>query len=131
MNKKQTYNLARTLTLGPLFCLAACTVGPDFTPPDLSSVMQDEWQLEAGETDRFSQIRQPESAWWRQFSDAELASLIGRLHESSLPLAKARERIVEVNARQGVIEPMSIPAMTSFPARLFHPVRTSTSIPPV
>jgi NodT family efflux transporter outer membrane factor (OMF) lipoprotein len=104
MNKKQTYNLARTLTLGPLFCLAACTVGPDFTPPDLSSVMQDEWQLKAGETERFSQIRQPESAWWRQFSDAELASLIGRLHESSLPLAKARERIVEVNARQGVIE---------------------------
>ncbi len=97
------HSFAKSLAVGTLLFLQACTVGPDYKQPELDSVMQDKWQSEDGENEHFSQTRQPDALWWQQFDDPDLNALIEQLHASSLPLAQARERIVEVNAQQGVI----------------------------
>lgn len=94
---------AGVLLLGGAFFLQSCSVGPDYQQPDLASVLQDDWQVVRGENTTFRENRQPDILWWQQFEDAELNELIERLHSSSLPLVRARERIAEVNARQGVI----------------------------
>jgi len=94
--------LATIVLMGPLLCLQSCTVGPDYKKPDLAGVMQDKWQ-ETNEGNRFAADRQPDEQWWRQFHDDALTGLVDRLYSSSIPLAQARERIVEVNARQGVV----------------------------
>lgn len=83
--------------------LQSCTVGPDYQQPELDNVMQDEWLADAHQGGRLSQELQPDLFWWQKFKDAELDSLIEQLYASSLTLAQARERIVEVNAQQGVI----------------------------
>ncbi|MBU0961654.1 MAG: TolC family protein, partial [Proteobacteria bacterium] len=105
---KQMYWESKTFISLPLLCLLAfvvpgCTVGPDFQTPDISGLMQDEWQETDHDSGRFDNARQPESEWWQQFHDDQLSALINRLGSSSLALAQARERIVEVTARQGVI----------------------------
>jgi multidrug efflux system outer membrane protein len=104
MSLTTTGSLTRSMILSLFLCLQSCMVGPDFNEPDLTTVLQDEWQVQTGEAEQFSAAMQPESEWWQRFQDEELVSLISRLHDSSLALAQARERIVEVNARQGVTE---------------------------
>lgn len=104
---KQMYWDSKDFIALPLLCLLAvmpgCTVGPDFQTPDISGVMQDEWQETDSASGQFDKTRQPDSEWWQQFHDPQLSTLITRLGSSSLALAQARERIVEVTARQGVI----------------------------
>lgn len=98
--------LATIVLMGPLLCLQACSVGPDFQQPGLASVMEDDWlQIKQQKTtdNKFASDRQPDKQWWRQFQDEALNRLIERLFASNIPLARARERIVEVNARQGVV----------------------------
>lgn len=94
---------AGTIAFGTLLFLQSCTVGPDYQEPELNTVLQDEWQAENGEKAHFSKNQQPDVQWWQQFDDELLNQLIAKLHSSSLPLAQARERIVEVNAQQGVV----------------------------
>ncbi len=90
----------------PILCLllilSACTVGPDYREPDISSVMSDHWQAAGENKDLFDRHMQPLTTWWQQFNDPELSRLIDRLVSSSRALAEARQRIVEVSARQGV-----------------------------
>ena len=87
-----------------LFCLSACTVGPSYREPDVSEVLNEQW-LAAGQHEKqFDTTVQPLSAWWLQFNDQELSSLIERLVSSSLALAEARQRIIETSARQGVVD---------------------------
>jgi outer membrane protein, multidrug efflux system len=102
------YRVKKACTLLPLLYLivfiSGCTVGPDFEQPELSAVMQDEWQTTPEDSDQLDHLKQPDTAWWNQFHDDVLSNLITRLQSSSLALAQARERIVEITARQGIIE---------------------------
>ena len=98
----------KVCTTLPLLCMlvlvSGCTVGPDFKQPELSAVMQDTWQATSGGSEQLDRFRQPETDWWRQFHDDALTRLVSRLHASSLALAQARERIVEITARQGIVK---------------------------
>jgi NodT family efflux transporter outer membrane factor (OMF) lipoprotein len=104
MRPKQTIQF-RLLPLGlplllALVVVTGCTVGPDYRPPDMSSVMQQNWQAAGGKP--FAQ-GPPLVSWWRQFDDEQLTGLVRRLTSSSLALEEARQRVAEVNARYGVI----------------------------
>ncbi|MEE4166048.1 MAG: efflux transporter outer membrane subunit [Desulfocapsaceae bacterium] len=96
------------LTLIPILCLllilSACSVGPNYQEPDISSVMNEQWLVAGENRERFDPDRQPMTAWWQQFNDPELSRLIAQLVSSSRALAEARQRIVEVSARQGVVD---------------------------
>ncbi len=104
----QIYRVDIAYTLLILLCLfgfiSGCTVGPDFKQPELSAVMQDEWQTADNSSNKFAYLKQPDTAWWNQFHDDVLSNLVTRLQSSSLALAQARERVVETTARQGVTE---------------------------
>lgn len=89
--------------LGLESALLGCTVGPNFVTPDHSAVVDGEWEVAADSGTSFGYGVQADSAWWQQFADEELIGLIEQLHSSSLALSQARERIVEVMARQGVV----------------------------
>ncbi len=79
---------------------AGCTVGPDYQEPDLSQVMQKEWQTD--EKKQYS-YEQPSVSWWLQFNDQQLNDLIAKLFSSNLALKKAEQRIIQANARYGVV----------------------------
>ncbi|MFT5701833.1 MAG: multidrug efflux system outer membrane protein [Desulforhopalus sp.] len=104
MNKKELYRGVGVLwliflTIGTT---TSCTVGPDFEQPELESVMQEQWNtVEKGQ--HFSEFDQPFIRWWEQFNDDELTRLIEQVFSSSLALKQARQRVVEVSARQGVV----------------------------
>lgn len=84
--------------------VTGCAVGPDYHQPDVTALAHDEWKAAQQAPARFDLSRQPASSWWRQFDDAVLSGLITRLFASNRVLAGARERIVEVSARYGVVE---------------------------
>ncbi|HEX4199862.1 MAG TPA: efflux transporter outer membrane subunit [Caulobacteraceae bacterium] len=70
--------------------LAGCTVGPDYRPPDIPTppAYGDAAQINAPPASE-AQL----SAWWTQFNDPELNSLIGRALAGNLDLATAASRI--------------------------------------
>lgn len=99
----QTYAF---VILTPLFVLLSvitgCTVGPDYQPPDITAVMQNEWQAADSSKDQFD-LQQPHTSWWLLFQDDQLNRLIEQLFSSGLALREARQRVIEVSARQGVV----------------------------
>ena len=101
--QRASFFISRPL-LPLLFCLSACTVGPNYREPDVSEFMNEQWQSAGEHENQFDSTVQPMTAWWLQFNDQALSSLIEQLVSSSLALAEARQRIVEISARQGVID---------------------------
>jgi multidrug efflux system outer membrane protein len=80
-----------------LIVLGACTVvGPDHVPPevDLDPAWREEGPgLSAEEADL--------AAWWREFGDPKLASLVERALAGNLEVAAAVARILEARALRG------------------------------
>jgi multidrug efflux system outer membrane protein len=95
--------VVHTLLLPILAILSGCTVGQDYTPPEVQSMMQEEYQPPA-DTGLFSLERQPPELWWEQFHDKELSRLVAQVFTSNRALAQARQRVIEVSARKGVID---------------------------
>jgi NodT family efflux transporter outer membrane factor (OMF) lipoprotein len=87
-----------TLAAVALALTAGCTVGPDYHPPQVS--VPNHWSepLVGGETN----APVPLAAWWQNFHDAELDSLIQRAVQSNLDLRIARARVREARAQYGV-----------------------------
>jgi NodT family efflux transporter outer membrane factor (OMF) lipoprotein len=85
------------------FLLSGCMAGKDYVAPDLGAQMADVWNA-ATETGGVLDAGQPpEMYWWRQFEDETLTGLVEQLAGSNLALAEARERIVEAQARRGIV----------------------------
>jgi outer membrane protein, multidrug efflux system len=88
-----------TLMLG----VAACTVGPNFTPPkspDLSA-WNDRSAHAISPDARVSQQSNPDPEWWGGFGDPVLTTLIEKSISGNLDLQQALLRVVE--ARQGEV----------------------------
>ncbi|MES1951733.1 RND efflux system outer membrane lipoprotein [Salinisphaera sp. S4-8] len=66
---------------------AGCAVGPDYTTPATPPA-----QLQSLREGGFVE-RSPEAAWWQQFDDAELDSLITRALDANLDLQGALARV--------------------------------------
>ena len=101
--------------LAPL-TLAACSVGPDFAPPDpmlpRSSFFgkpEPEPPLPEPLADALPDSLDP--AWWRCFRDPELAALIARAAESNLDVKTATTRLFESRAQRGVAAAAAFPTI--------------------
>ena len=85
------------LVLG-LFALAGCAVGPNYHQPTVSTPPHWEAPLAGGETN--SAV--PVAAWWTNFHDSELDSLVDRAVQSNLDLRIAQARVREARAQYGI-----------------------------
>lgn len=93
--------LAPVLLLG----LAGCTVGPDYTPPDLS--VPDTWRVSAIEG--LAEGEANLQTWWSGLGDPTLEDLIRRAESANLDLEAATARISETRARLGVARGRRMP----------------------
>ena len=79
--------------------LAACTVGPDYTPPGDSGVPG--WKDSEATTPFVAAQSDPDPKWWNAFRDPVLTALIDRAIGGNLDVQQAVLRVVE--ARQGIV----------------------------
>ncbi|HKW28819.1 MAG TPA: efflux transporter outer membrane subunit [Verrucomicrobiae bacterium] len=84
----------------PLLAVLAggCAVGPDYQRPAVNTPARWSEPLAGGETN----APVPLTAWWRNFNDPELESLIDRAVPSNLDLRIAQARVREARAQYGI-----------------------------
>ncbi len=99
--------ILRTIALAPpLLALSACTVGPDYAPPDAPTLMPESWAADDTPGPSADIAR-----WWTLLGDDELAKLIDRAFTSNLTLAIARERVIVARARRGIENADRLPTL--------------------
>jgi multidrug efflux system outer membrane protein len=84
--------LRRVLPVSLGLLLSACAVGPDYRAPQPEPA-----RIAAAQTAQFSAAG-PEAAWWHEFGDPELDSLVTRALGANLDLAAAQARVHEARA---------------------------------
>jgi NodT family efflux transporter outer membrane factor (OMF) lipoprotein len=75
-----------------------CAVGPNYQRPAVSAPAQWSTALAGGETNSAVEL----AAWWKNFHDRELESLINRAVQSNLDLQIAQSRVREARAQYGI-----------------------------
>lgn len=86
--------------LAAVALLAACTVGPDYEPPDLTvETVPDRWRTTV-ETEMAADTTDLEM-WWVSFNDSLLTELIKRSELGNLGLQAAVGRVAEARAIRG------------------------------
>ncbi len=81
--------------------LSACTVGPDYHPPQMQT--PDGWSEKGrGVVDAAAADTAAVSQWWTLFGDQQLNSLIERAAGANKDLRIAEARIREARARRGI-----------------------------
>jgi NodT family efflux transporter outer membrane factor (OMF) lipoprotein len=75
-----------------------CAVGPNYQSPAVSAPTQWSEPLAGGETNAPASL----TAWWRNFNDPELGSLIDRAVRSNVDLRIAQARVREARAQYGI-----------------------------
>ena len=87
--------------LAAVSLLAACTVGPDYEPPDFTAeTVPDRWRTTV-ETEMAADTTDLE-LWWVSFNDSLLTELIKRSEFGNLNLQAAVGRVAEARAIRGV-----------------------------
>lgn len=109
------------LTLVALLAVlaAGCAVGPNYQRPAVSAPTQWTEPLAGGETNAPAAL----SAWWKNFHDPELDSLIDRAVQSNLDLQIAQARVREARAQYGIAVANFLPTVDASGAY----ARTETS----
>jgi NodT family efflux transporter outer membrane factor (OMF) lipoprotein len=79
-------------------CANMPSVGPDYHKPATKTPAQWSEPLAGGETNAAAAT----AAWWKNFHDAELDSLISRATQSNLDLKIAQARVREARAEYGI-----------------------------
>ncbi len=79
-------------------CANIPSVGPDYHRSTTKAPTQWAEPLAGGETNRATTV----AAWWKNFSDPELNSLIDRAVQSNLDLRVAQARVREARAQYGI-----------------------------
>jgi NodT family efflux transporter outer membrane factor (OMF) lipoprotein len=104
----------RLLPLALTISLAACTVGPDFAPPD------PEAQVPAGFNDTarapnaaVTMQAQPDPLWWTQFGDPVLNGLVKRTIAGNPGLQQAVLRIAQSRQNEAATRGAALPAISA------------------
>lgn len=87
--------------------LAACTVGPDFRPPDPGA--PGGWGPERADVRSRTTPGEADPQWWTRFHDPELSSLVGRVAAQNLDLQTAAERVLQSRAQRAVVASQGLP----------------------
>lgn len=99
----------RLITAGVLL-LSACTVGPDYIPPEMPEPEAWHSQLKDGLTDRTSE-QETLTHWWTTFNDPVLNDLIKKSVEGNLNLKQAQSKLREARAARGVSQSELFPTI--------------------
>jgi outer membrane protein, multidrug efflux system len=93
-----------------LVLVGCATVGPDYVKPDTS--LSTTWQSEL-KGGLIAEEMNPRTlaTWWTTLHDPELSSLIGRAVSGNLDLKKAKARVREARARQGIAKAGLFPTL--------------------
>jgi multidrug efflux system outer membrane protein len=86
-----------SLVLG-LIVLSGCAVGPNYHQPNVTAPAHWGEPMTGGETNSSSSV----AAWWKNFNDPELDSLIERAVKSNLDLTISAARVREARAQYRV-----------------------------
>ncbi len=113
--------------------VAGCTVGPNYAKPELASPQAFESRAGEGGQATLSRVTPDEAdlaAWWRQFGDPELDSLVERALKGSLTLAEAGARIRQAREQVVVARAAELPTVsaTSMAARVDTKGRTLSGL---
>jgi len=84
-----------------------CAVGPNYQRPATSAPAQWSAAMAGGETNAAIEL----AAWWENFHDTELNSLINRAVQSNLDLQSARARVREARAQYGIAVASFLPTV--------------------
>lgn len=93
------------------FLVAGCAaVGPNYVPPEPTTVAEWHAPLEGGITAAPAEL-QTLAAWWATLNDPDLSELMERAVAGNLDLQQARARIWEARARRGVSRAELLPTL--------------------
>ena len=90
-----------------LVSLASCTVGPNFSKPDIPAPAT--FGSEAADVASRTFGGAVDAAWWKSFDDAELNSLVDRLAAQNIDLRSASERILQARAQRRITAAGALP----------------------
>jgi NodT family efflux transporter outer membrane factor (OMF) lipoprotein len=101
----------RTAAAGALLAaLAACTVGPDFTPPKPIDVAA--WNDKSAAAGAMvSRQSNPDPEWWAGFNDPVLTALIDKAIKGNLSLQQAVLRVVEARQSEAAARAAGLPTL--------------------
>jgi outer membrane protein, multidrug efflux system len=113
----------RMLTGALMFFAGACTVGPDYRPPEPE--VPDRWSAQVD----FASTNSSDSSseWWRGFHDEALDLLMERAAASNLDLQIAEARITEARALRAIAEASFWPNLNGTAS--YRRIRTSEKGP--
>ncbi len=109
--------MLRPLTaMAAILALAACSVGPDYTPPDpkTPATWNDPSVKKPGPKNRsnITMESNPDPHWWESFNDPELNSLVTRAAGANLSLRQTVLRIEEARADEVGAASAGLPHLT-------------------
>jgi NodT family efflux transporter outer membrane factor (OMF) lipoprotein len=95
---------------GLVLTLGACTIGPDFTPPNSNSPAS--WWTPPGGKPPSQAVAMPvDTQWWQSFHDPELTSLENRVATNNLDVQIASTRLLQSRAELQVASSALLPNM--------------------
>ena len=100
---------AMVIVAACLALLAGCAVGPDYQPPKANVSAQWTSPLAGGETNGPADL----AAWWKNFNDTNLDSLMTMAVQSNLTLRIAEAHVREARAERDVINGSLWPSVGS------------------
>lgn len=89
--------------------LSACSVGPDFQPPDTKLPGKYVANLDPRTTDSGRAVNVDLTQWWRSFRDPQLVSLVERAIAANPDIAITLARLQQARARQLVATGAALP----------------------
>ena len=105
-SRRRSPPLAATLGLLASITLAACAVGPTYSPPPTTAVV--EWQAPLPHDGDVAVL----AGWWARWNDAVLVALIDAAQSANPTLDQAAARIRQARAGQIVAGASQLPAVT-------------------
>ncbi|MDK2972375.1 MAG: hypothetical protein PWP23_2130 [Candidatus Sumerlaeota bacterium] len=95
-------------TVAASLLLEGCTVGPDYSPPDLD--LPSEW-ISAESGDEVNSNAEELAHWWASFDDPLLTELVSEAIASNLDLQTALSRVREARLQAGITSAEQFPTL--------------------
>jgi len=105
VNLRTVGRLSVLATGGAVLLATGCSVGPNFTKPEVPVTAT--WRT--ANDARIATQKAADSVWWKAFNDPALDRLVELAYQQNLPLQIAGLRILEARAQLGVATGMQFP----------------------
>lgn len=106
MTRRRPRSLSLTLAAVASITLAACAVGPTYSPPAASAITA--WQAPLPHGGDVSSLK----SWWSRWNDATLSGLIEAAQSTNPTLEQAAARIAQARAVQTIAGSNALPGLS-------------------